>query len=83
MEHCLNAGEMFTFGYQEKTPHLIYRVVSKDGVMGEPVPITIPACIMMHDFAISENYALFMDLPLLLNPTVTSPLICTVVTSSR
>ncbi|KAG0604369.1 hypothetical protein M758_10G166800 [Ceratodon purpureus] len=62
-------GEMFIFAYQEKAPHLIYRVVSKDGVIGEPVPITIPQCVMMHDFAITENYALFMDLPLLLNPT--------------
>lgn len=62
-------GEMFLFAYQEKAPYLIYRVVSKDGVIGEPVPITIPHCVMMHDFAITENYALFMDLPLLLNPT--------------
>jgi len=63
---------MFTFAYQVKAPHLIYRVVSKDGVIGEPVPITIPACVMMHDFSITENYALFMDLPLRLNPMVTS-----------
>jgi carotenoid cleavage dioxygenase-like enzyme len=65
---------MFLFAYQEKAPYLIYRVVSKDGVIGEPVPITIPHCVMMHDFAITENYALFMDLPLLLNPTVHSQL---------
>ncbi|KAG0605587.1 hypothetical protein M758_9G071000 [Ceratodon purpureus] len=61
-------GEMFLFTYQFLAPHLIYRVVSKDGIAGEPVPISMPGPVLMHDFAISENYACFMDLPLLLNP---------------
>lgn len=61
-------GEMFTFGYQvDKAPHCIYRVVSKDGVMKDPVPITLPQAVMMHDFAITENYAIFMDLPLVID----------------
>ncbi|KAG0556078.1 hypothetical protein KC19_11G024200 [Ceratodon purpureus] len=61
-------GEMFTFGYQiDKAPHCIYRVVGKDGVMKEPVPITLPQAVMMHDFAITENYAIFMDLPLVID----------------
>jgi carotenoid cleavage dioxygenase-like enzyme len=64
------SGEMFIFTYQMLAPHLIYRVVSKDGVVKEPVPITMPGPVMMHDFAISENYAIFMDLPLLLDPLV-------------
>lgn len=63
-------GEMFLFTYQFLPPHLIYRVVSKDGIAGEPVPITMPSPVLMHDFAISENYACFMDLPLVLNPMV-------------
>ncbi|XP_024359542.1 carotenoid 9,10(9',10')-cleavage dioxygenase isoform X2 [Physcomitrium patens] len=62
-------GELFMFAYQEKVPYLIYRVISKNGTLREPVPITIPECVMMHDFAITENYALFMDLPLRFNPT--------------
>ncbi|CAH9092012.1 unnamed protein product [Cuscuta europaea] len=61
-------GEMFTFGYSTTAPYLTYRVVSKDGVMNEPVPITIPEPVMMHDFAITENYAIFMDLPLYFRP---------------
>ncbi|XP_019150854.1 PREDICTED: carotenoid 9,10(9',10')-cleavage dioxygenase 1-like [Ipomoea nil] len=61
-------GEMFTFGYAQKAPFVTYRVISKDGLMHDPVPITIPASVMMHDFAITENYAIFMDLPLYFQP---------------
>ncbi|CAK9140388.1 unnamed protein product [Ilex paraguariensis] len=61
-------GEMFTFGYSQTPPYITYRVISKDGTMNDPVPITIPEPIMMHDFAITENYAIFMDLPLYFRP---------------
>ncbi|KAI8023891.1 Carotenoid 9,10(9',10')-cleavage dioxygenase 1 [Camellia lanceoleosa] len=61
-------GEMFTFGYSHTPPYITYRVISKDGFMHDPVPITIPEPIMMHDFAITENYAIFMDLPLFFKP---------------
>lgn len=61
-------GEMFTFGYSHTPPYITYRVISKDGFMHDPVPITIPAPIMMHDFAITENYAIIMDLPLHFKP---------------
>ncbi|TMX00575.1 hypothetical protein EJD97_000547 [Solanum chilense] len=61
-------GEMFTFGYSQTPPFATYRVISKDGVMQDPVPITIPASVMMHDFAITENYAIMMDLPLYFRP---------------
>ncbi|WZZ18346.1 hypothetical protein YC2023_111435 [Brassica napus] len=61
-------GEMFTFGYSHMPPYLIYRVISKDGIMHDPVPITISEPIMMHDFAITENYSIFMDLPMHFRP---------------
>ncbi|KAG6761085.1 hypothetical protein POTOM_034277 [Populus tomentosa] len=61
-------GEMFTFGYSHEPPYVTYRVISNDGVMHDPVPITISEPIMMHDFAITENYAIFMDLPLYFRP---------------
>ncbi|KAE8038242.1 hypothetical protein FH972_010772 [Carpinus fangiana] len=61
-------GEMFTFGYSHTPPYITYRVISKDGFMHDPVPITISEPIMMHDFAITENYAIFMDLPLYFRP---------------
>ncbi|XP_059446228.1 carotenoid 9,10(9',10')-cleavage dioxygenase 1-like [Corylus avellana] len=61
-------GEMFTFGYSHTPPYITYRVISKDGFMHDPVPITVSDPIMMHDFAITENYAIFMDLPLYFRP---------------
>uniref|UniRef100_A0ACD5WA74 Uncharacterized protein n=1 Tax=Avena sativa TaxID=4498 RepID=A0ACD5WA74_AVESA len=60
--------EMFTFGYSHEPPYCTYRVITKEGVMLDPVPITIPESVMMHDFAITENYSIFMDLPLLFRP---------------
>ncbi|XP_075640376.1 uncharacterized protein LOC142612141 [Castanea sativa] len=61
-------GKMFTFGYSHTPPYITYRVISKDGFMHDPVPITISDPIMMHDFAITENYVIFMDLPLYFRP---------------
>ncbi|XP_058072456.1 carotenoid 9,10(9',10')-cleavage dioxygenase-like [Magnolia sinica] len=60
--------EMFTFGYSHDPPYVTYRVITKDGVMLDPVPITISEPVMMHDFAITENYTIFMDLPLYFRP---------------
>jgi carotenoid cleavage dioxygenase len=61
-------GEMFTFGYSHTPPYITYRVISKDGFMHDPVPITVADPIMMHDFAITENYAIFLDLPMIFQP---------------
>ncbi|KAM6583156.1 hypothetical protein CsatB_010158 [Cannabis sativa] len=66
-----NAGEMFTFGYAHTPPYIINRVISKDGFMHEPVLITVSDPIMMHEFAITENYAIFMDLLLIFKPKKT------------
>lgn len=73
MSSPFSSGEMFTFGYSQTPPYVTYRVISEDGFMNDPVPITIPESIMMHDFAITENYAIFMDLPLYFRPKVWLP----------
>lgn len=58
-------GEMMFFGYSlAKPPYLHYSVVSAQGELLRTVPIDLPVGVMMHDFAITEHYTLFMNLPL-------------------
>ena len=57
-------GEMMFFGYGFRPPYLQYGVVSAQGELLQTVPVEIPMAVMMHDFAITENYTIFMDLPL-------------------
>lgn len=58
-------GEMLFFGYAVTSkPHLQYSIVSARGELTKTVTIDIPVPVMMHDFAITENYSIFMYLPL-------------------
>ncbi len=58
-------GEMMFFGYSvAQPPYLQYSVVSAEGKLLQTVPIDLPVGVMMHDFAITENYTIFMDLPI-------------------
>ncbi|MEO1761659.1 MAG: carotenoid oxygenase family protein [Cyanobacteria bacterium J06629_18] len=61
-------GEMMFFGYSFAPPFLHYSVVSAAGELLRTVPIELPMGVMMHDFAITANYTIFMDLPLTFNP---------------
>ncbi|AFY50266.1 lignostilbene-alpha,beta-dioxygenase-like enzyme [Nostoc sp. PCC 7524] len=61
-------GEMMFFGYSFASPFLSYGVVSAQGELLRTVPIDLPMAVMMHDFAITENYTIFMDLPLTFSP---------------
>lgn len=60
-------GEMMFFGYSVAPPYLQYSVVSSEGELLQTEPIDIPTPVMMHDFAITEDYTIFMDLPLTFN----------------
>jgi carotenoid cleavage dioxygenase-like enzyme len=62
-------GEMMFFGYSPfQPPYLYYSLVSAEGKLVKTVPIDLPVGVMMHDFAITEHYTLFMDLPLTFRP---------------
>lgn len=53
------------FGYSPaQPPYVKYSVVSPQGELLRTVPIDLPVGVMMHDFAITEHYTIFMDLPL-------------------
>lgn len=60
----VQTGEMMTFGYSLTPPFLTYSVVGTAGRATHQAEITIPRSIMMHDCAITENYTIFPDLPL-------------------
>ncbi|KAG7528318.1 Carotenoid oxygenase [Arabidopsis thaliana x Arabidopsis arenosa] len=68
LTHSFTAHPKLTRLRSHTPPYLTYRVISKDGIMHDPVPITISEPIMMHDFAITETYAIFMDLPMHFRP---------------
>ncbi|MBW4463378.1 MAG: carotenoid oxygenase family protein [Nodosilinea sp. WJT8-NPBG4] len=58
-------GEMMFFGYSlTQPPYVKYSVVSAEGELLRTAPIDLPVGVLMHDFAITEHYTLFMDLPL-------------------
>ena len=61
-------GEMMFFGYSFAPPFLHYSTVSAEGELLKTVPIELPMGVMMHDFAITANYTIFMDLPMTFNP---------------
>ncbi|MBO3459517.1 carotenoid oxygenase family protein [Aetokthonos hydrillicola Thurmond2011] len=61
-------GEMMFFGYSFSPPYLQYSLVSPTGELLRTVPIDLPMGVMMHDFAITENYTIFMDLPFTFSP---------------
>ncbi len=62
-------GEMICFGYSLfQPPYVHYGVVSSEGKLLHTTSIDLPIGVMMHDFAITEDYTIFMDLPLEFQP---------------
>ena len=58
-----------TFCYNiDKAPYLNYTVVNKDGHILRTLDLNLPKAIMMHDFSITKNFTIFMDLPLQFTP---------------
>jgi carotenoid cleavage dioxygenase-like enzyme len=57
-------GDLHFFGYSPLAPHLVYHRLSAAGelVTSAEVPGAGPS--MMHDFAITDRHALFLDLPM-------------------
>jgi carotenoid cleavage dioxygenase len=57
-------AELHFFGYGFAPPYLTYHRLSADGTLVESADIAVPAATMMHDFAITEHHAVFLDLPM-------------------
>jgi carotenoid cleavage dioxygenase len=57
-------GELFWFDYGPRPPYLRYGVISADGQVVKTTEIELPGPRLPHDMAITEHYAVLMDLPL-------------------
>lgn len=64
---CAKTGEMHFFGYGFLPPYLMYHRVNAAGELVQSEEIDVTGPTMMHDFAITENYVIFMDLPVVFN----------------
>jgi carotenoid cleavage dioxygenase-like enzyme len=60
-------GEMFFFSYSVFPPYLRYHAVDAKGNLVHSIEIDIPHGVMMHDFAITEEHAIFLDSPIAFN----------------
>lgn len=65
-----HTGEFLYFDYGSVAPYMWYGVVSAEGVLKHHVPIPLPGARMPHDMAITENYSILMDLPLIADQKV-------------
>ncbi len=57
-------GELHFFGYSPMAPHLTYHRLSAAGELAVSAEIPGAGPSMMHDFAITERHAVFLDLPI-------------------
>jgi carotenoid cleavage dioxygenase len=64
---CPVTGELLGFGGSAAAPHLRYLRVSADGELVQNEGITVGGPTMMHDFNVTRNHVIFMDLPAVLD----------------
>ena len=56
-------GELHLFDYGIRPPFLTYHRLSADGELITNFPVQVPGPTMMHDFAITRNHIVWLDLP--------------------
>jgi carotenoid cleavage dioxygenase len=62
---CPTTGEMHFFGYGSIfEPYVTYHRVAADGELIINRPVDVKAHTMMHDFAMTADHVVFMDLPI-------------------
>jgi carotenoid cleavage dioxygenase len=60
---CPETNELHFFGYSPVPPFLVYHVLDAQGDLVHSAEIEVPGATMMHDFIITREHAIFMDLP--------------------
>lgn len=58
-------GELVFFGYSPFPPYLRFHVADRSGRLVRSVEVDAGRATMMHDFVVTERYAVFFDLPAL------------------
>jgi carotenoid cleavage dioxygenase len=61
---CPETGELLFFGYGAVPPYLTYHRVGPDGALRQSEEITVKGPTMMHDWNVTRNHVVFMDLPM-------------------
>ena len=65
---CPVTGELIAFSYMSPEPPFLHYIrISADGVLQQLEGIDIPNMVMMHDFNVTQNHVVFMDLPVCFN----------------
>jgi carotenoid cleavage dioxygenase-like enzyme len=68
---CPTTGEMHFFGYGNIfEPHVTYHRADANGELTVNRPLDVKALTMMHDFALTADHVVFMDLPIVFNMDV-------------
>ena len=63
---CPKTGELLFFSYSVMSePYLTYYRVNPVGKLVQIEPIELPRAVMMHDWNVTENHVVFMDLPII------------------
>ena len=63
-KRCPRTGELHGFGMKLVPGALTYHRIDAAGALMESRRIKVKGTTMMHDFALTRNYAIFMDLPI-------------------
>ncbi|XP_068652733.1 probable carotenoid cleavage dioxygenase 4, chloroplastic [Aristolochia californica] len=64
-----DSGEVFAFRYGPVPPYLTYFRFNADGIKQPDVPIfSLGQPSMIHDFAITKRFAVFVDMQIVMNP---------------
>ncbi|MFP6624666.1 MAG: carotenoid oxygenase family protein [Myxococcota bacterium] len=61
---CPETGELLFFGYGQVKPYLVYYRVAADGTCVQREEIDVKGPTMMHDWNVTRNHVIFMDLPM-------------------
>jgi carotenoid cleavage dioxygenase-like enzyme len=57
-------GELHMFGYGVFPPFVTYHRIDAQGELVESKVVDVPGPTMMHDFAVTENHVIWLDMPM-------------------